>query len=842
MIENKFLDVNLQPGQPIFSDTVELIRQSAQNALSTKNQVEYGQYFTNIRISTMMASMFKFYKNEIRLLDPGAGSGILTAAFVSQTVNSLRKPRKLFVTCFEIDTSLIPHLKNTLEQCESLCKNNDIEFKYEIKNEDFIEFGSRAIFDNNSLFQNELDLFDYAILNPPYKKILSFSRTKQQLHSINIDTTNLYTAFVWLACQLLHPLGELVAITPRSFCNGTYFLNFRKYLLSSITFSDIHIFESRDKAFSDSDVLQENIIFHVIKKRNANEKVEITSSDNPDDADVKTRSISHNELINPNDNDLFIRIDSNNLGKNISASINSLPCKLEELDLAVSTGKLVDFRSKELLRKSTDDEVIPLLYAFNIVNGKIKWPNGNNTKPEYLASTQDSAKFTIPINYYVLVKRFSSKEERKRIYAGYINPTEIPANRIAIENHLNYFYSKYGELNEPLAKGLTAFLNSSIVDEFFRQFSGHTQVNASDLKSLRYPTRAQLMELGNEVNIEAFAQSEIDSLLNRIVFKKEEDSMGNDPIKAKNKIKEALHILQSLNVPRQQQNDRSALTLLALLNLHPNNAWKDVNPILIGITEMMDFFRENYGVDYKPNSRETVRRQTIHQFIQLGLVNQNPDDPKRPVNSPDNRYIPTNDLVNLVKKYNTPDWKTHLSRFIEVNPNLTSLQLRERPMELIPVKLPDGNELVLTSGGQNELIKKIIEEFCPRYTPNGKLIYIGDAGKKISEIEIQQFKNLGITIDIHGKMPDLVIEIKEKEWLVIIEAVTSHGPIDIKRHIELNALFGESKHGLVFVTAFDSRKVLNKYLGEIDWETEVWVAESPSHLIHFDGEKFLGPY
>ncbi len=318
--------------------------------------------------------------------------------------------------------------------------------------------------------------------------------------------------------------------------------------------------------------------------------------------------------------------------------------------------------------------------------------------------------------------------------------------------------------------------------------------------------------------------------------------MAQDPIQAKKKVNEALSILHALNVPKLQQNDRSALTLLSLANIHPSSRWEDAAENLIGITEMMDFFRDNYGINYAPNTRETVRRQTIHQFSQMGIIIENPDDPQRPINSPKTKYLLTKDLLGLIKSFETPYWKGNLSSYVSNNPSLQSLQIRERAMPMIPVNLPNGVEILLTSGGQNNLIKQIIEDFCPRYTPGGKVCYIGDAGNKLTENEFEYFKDIGFNLDKHGKMPDLIVEMPEKKWLVIIEAVTSHGPIDIKRHNELKALFGDGNYGLVFLTAFETRKVMNKYLSSIAWETEVWVAESPSHLIHFNGERFLGPY
>jgi adenine-specific DNA-methyltransferase len=316
----------------------------------------------------------------------------------------------------------------------------------------------------------------------------------------------------------------------------------------------------------------------------------------------------------------------------------------------------------------------------------------------------------------------------------------------------------------------------------------------------------------------------------------------NDPIQAKKKIKEALNILHSLGVPKAQQNDRSALTLLALADVKADYEWRNASRNLIGITEMMSYFRDHYGINYAPNTRETVRRQTVHQFMQIGLVIPNPDEPSRPINSPKTRYILDPKVLDLLHVYNTKDWETDLAIYLKNAPALARLNIRERPMPMIPVILPDGDKLMLSSGGQNELIKKIIEEFCPRYTPGGKLIYIGDAGQKVTEQEMMYFDELGIKINKHGKMPDVIIELFEKKWLVLIEAVTSHGPIDLKRHNELKELFDGGVYGLVFVTAFESLRAMHRYLSVIAWETEVWVAESPSHLIHFNGEKFLGPY
>ena len=312
--------------------------------------------------------------------------------------------------------------------------------------------------------------------------------------------------------------------------------------------------------------------------------------------------------------------------------------------------------------------------------------------------------------------------------------------------------------------------------------------------------------------------------------------------KAEGKIKEALSILNDLGVPRQQQNERSALTLLSLLGLKPASKWKDAADPLMGITPMMEFFEQHYGKKYAPNTRETVHRQTVHQFMQAALIVANPDKPSRPTNSPKAVYQVEPSVLKLLQGFGKPEWKGNLQKYLRTVDILKKLYAREREMRRLPVSLTNGQEIRLSPGGQNVLVKKIMDDFCPLFTPGGYVIYVGDTQAKWAYFDSDALALLGIEIQEHGKMPDVVVHHAEKNWLVLIEAVTSHGPVNPKRRQELKASFSGSTAGLVFVTAFLDRKAMLKYLNDISWETEVWIAESPTHLIHFNGERFLGPY
>jgi len=316
----------------------------------------------------------------------------------------------------------------------------------------------------------------------------------------------------------------------------------------------------------------------------------------------------------------------------------------------------------------------------------------------------------------------------------------------------------------------------------------------------------------------------------------------DDPVKTTKKIQDALIILRALGFPRQQINERSALTLLALGDIKPKTPWRRARNPIIGITPMISFFAEHYGKRYKPNTREAVRRQTVHQFLDAGLVAINPDEPSRPTNSPHSAYQIEAGALALLRSYGTPNWDKGLRTYLASVTTLKAKYAREREMKRIPLKLAKGTTITLSPGGQNVLIERIVKEFCERFTPGGQVVYVGDTDEKFAYFDERFLKRLGVEIASHGKMPDVVVYHREKKWLVLVEAVTSHGPVDGKRHRELKRLFKGAKPGLVFVTAFLDRKAMVKYLGDISWETEVWIADAPDHLIHFNGERFLGPY
>ncbi len=307
-------------------------------------------------------------------------------------------------------------------------------------------------------------------------------------------------------------------------------------------------------------------------------------------------------------------------------------------------------------------------------------------------------------------------------------------------------------------------------------------------------------------------------------------------------IEAAQQIIVALGLPKAQQNERSALCLLALLNLTPGKLWADATNPLMGITPMMDWARQHYAKEYAPNTRETFRRQTMHQFCDAGIALYNPDRPDRPVNSPKAVYQIEPTTLALLQTFGTAAWSDLLADYLADRETLVARYAKAREQNRIPVQIAPDRAITLSPGEHSELIRAIVEEFAPRFAPGSLLVYVGDTGDKWGYFDHDRLTELGVNIDTHGKMPDVVLHYRAKNWLLLVESVTSHGPVDGKRHAELAQLFAGSTAGLVYVTAFPNRAMMGRYLGTIAWETEVWVADAPSHLIHFNGVRFLGPY
>jgi len=637
-------------------ERVDVLRVEAQRTLTT-NRAEQGQFFTPQKLARFMARMFAERPSTLHILDAGAGIGSLSAALVMEASQWVPKPSAMTVTAYESDPTLGEYLQRTLDSCQELCRQEQISFAYDIVQDDFIRASVEII--RGSPVWTTHPSFNAAILNPPYRKIHTASTTHRLLQHVGIKTTNMYAAFLWLAIRLMEPNGELVALTPRSFCNGPYFLPFRKALLETMSIHQLHLFDKRDSAFAEDDVLQEQVIVHATKSRRQGNVI-ISSSADPDDPYITVCNVAYHHLVYPDDPNVCIHIVPNGLSQRIGQQARRLRTSLDDIGITVSTGKVVDFRARDFLTERPDAATVPLLYPHNVAQGYIVWPNGHHKKPSAIRLTKETEHLLVPAGWYVLVKRFSAKEEQRRIVAAVCDPARVNAPCIGIENHVNYYHQHGKGLPPVLAKGLAAFLNSTLVDEYVRQVSGHTQVNATDLRSLTYPSLSQLLALGEAIGDTFPNQEELDHIVLRI--------LGMDAVRidvhAKKKMEDALTILRALHMPKTQVNQRSALTLLALLDMTPHTEWSDASNPLRGIPEIMDYFREHFGIAYAPNPCATVRRCPVHPFVHMGFVVAHPDDSTRPGHRPKTRYQIHDRLLTVIRTYGTSAWDTTVKAYL----------------------------------------------------------------------------------------------------------------------------------------------------------------------------------
>jgi adenine-specific DNA-methyltransferase len=488
-------------GSTLFASLDQLRRDvSAEMDAETKGKL--GQFLTPSSVAAFMASLFTDSGSQpVRLLDAGAGVGALTTAFIKEWERR-NTHCKISITTYEVDDKLRAHLATVLAEHAT---------EYEIRDTDFIEDSTHRLF-----FGVGAE-YTHAILNPPYKKINTKSEHRLQLRTLGIETVNLYSAFVAIAIKALVPGGELVAIIPRSFCNGPYYRPFRDIILRETSIMRMHLFGARDKAFKEDAVLQENIIIHLVKGGEQGD-VKISTSTDDSFSDLLVRSFPFEQIVFPSDRERFFHVPTSAEPTLLEHS-DAFSTSLSELGIEVSTGPVVDFRMRADIQQMPVPGTVPLLYPGHFTDTGVQWPKPDGKKPNAIRYDDRTAKWFFPVGHYAVVRRFSAKEERRRLYAGYVSPEPFSAYQaLGFENHLNVFHRGKRGIDELLAKGLTAFFNSTAADTYFRRFNGHTQVNATDLRAMRYPDLQTLTALGRKLRAASLSDQEtVDSALLSLV-------------------------------------------------------------------------------------------------------------------------------------------------------------------------------------------------------------------------------------------------------------------------------------------------------------------------------------
>lgn len=307
-------------------------------------------------------------------------------------------------------------------------------------------------------------------------------------------------------------------------------------------------------------------------------------------------------------------------------------------------------------------------------------------------------------------------------------------------------------------------------------------------------------------------------------------------------LNDAQKLLTTLGFDRQRTNVMAARTLLALAQLNFEQDWAEASNPRMGIRSIMDWMRQELDFQVAENTRETIRRFVLKQFVEAGFCLHNDDDPERPTNSSKNVYRLSDEALAVVRSYQGDSGGKILENYLKSKVVLTDKYAKARERSRFSITLPQGGKVSLKRGGQNQLIEKIITDFCPQFIPDAQVLYIGDADSKEGTYDRERLRELGIELPEHGKMPDLIVYQPDKHWLFLIEACSTHGPVDHWRYSELESLFSQTSAGLVYVSCFPDRATLRRFIADLAWETEAWIAEEPTHMMHLNGSRFMGPY
>jgi adenine-specific DNA-methyltransferase len=850
----------------MMSDPADLVERSYEAGalvLTQRGNLERkakGQYLTPPRVARLMADALGAIRHGARILEPAAGSGTLACAVIERLVAE-GKPLEVWIEAYEIDGELCQAARAALRTAADQAAPHGLTIHFDVREGDFVAGSLGAI--QPGLFSASDNLpgiaaqpYTHIIANPPYFKLASSDPTVQALSDWMEGGANIYTVFMALAIRLLADQGRACFIVPRSFCSGAYFGAFRKQFIERAVPISIHLLESRQDAFQADSVLQENVIV-TYRRRLAGETgtqqpASVNISASPDTASIDSvtqgRPVPYARFLSRTNGELFFRLPASEFDEQVIDVVQRWQGSLGKYGLQVSTGPVVAFRADGFLTDIDavhEKRAVPLLWMQNVKPNRVVWPAATGNKAPGIALTPESRPLLLPRANLVLVRRFSAKEEPRRLVAAPLFATDFGHDWIGLENHVNYIHRPTGELDCQEATGLAALLNSALMDRYFRIANGNTQVNAAELRALPLPPLELVKQIGSAVRSlgahlsDDEVNSSIFEALRQAGMLPDDFPLIQETRLTMGKIQQTQDILKSMGLPRAQQNEMSALTLLVLAQLSERTPWSKATAKSLRVHDILVEIKERYKREYAENTRETIRRHVLHQFEQAGLVNRNLDEPDLATNSPRTHYAVSDACLTVLRSYKTADWASAVQTFIESQGSLVSIYQHNREQHQVPLTMADGKLIQLSPGEHNLLQVMVVNEFGPRFAPGAKLLYLGDTAHKTLIFAKADLQELGLTITRHGKLPDIVLYDKTRDRLFLIEAVTSHGPVSPKRYAELEKMLRKCRGKRIYVTAFTDIVAFRNHLTEIAWETEVWIAEMPAHLIHFNGDRFL---
>ncbi len=677
---------------------------------SEKQRKQNGQFLTPPEVARFMAQQLGPIKTGDRILDPAIGSGVLTCAIIDRLIAE-DQPLEIWLDGYEIDSELAQIAGKVLDLAVNYAATKGIIIHTRVYKTDFILTSLTTVVQPRLFMlegsnQADKDIgYNQIIANPPYFKLNSNDPRVKAAAGVVKGHTNIYALFLALAQKKLTEGGRACFIVPRSFCSGRYFSSLRQDLIAQTTPLSVHQFESRQDTFKDDAVLQENIIFTFQRRSTSSPQtqsppksvvVNISSSKSLSELNnlALNRKISSGQFLGRRFGTLFFRLPTGELDEQIIKIVDSWTGSLGSFGLDVSTGPVVAFRARSWLtdvEAVSNKQAVPLFWLHNVKRQQVEWPVTNGHKLQGISIATEAQSLVIPGANYVLLRRFSAKEEARRLVAGPLLADKYNFSQIGVENHLNYIYRKQGILTPDETVGLSAMLNSSIFDRYFRIVNGNTQVNAAELRALPLPPFELIKQIGREILRKDQSNSSAD--LEVVVFNalREAGYLPSDfPLIRETrimmgKIQEAQEALKALGLPPNQQNEISALTLLVLAQLSEETPWSKAKQQSLRIHDILLEIKNRYGREYAENTRETIRRQVIHQFEQAGLVTRNPDDPVLPTNSPRTHYALTPLALKTIRTYNSDKWQQSVQSFIKSSGALFEIYQKSREQHRIPV-------------------------------------------------------------------------------------------------------------------------------------------------------------
>lgn len=472
-------------------------------SVTPEHKKSQGQFFTPLQIAQMMVSLCDSDLSRIEILDPGCGTCILSCCLIERLVEHNNRLKSIRLVAYETDPMLIPYSNQILEYLKEWLQSHDIDLVLELRETDFVLDNSATISENGQLFDDSSEQYDMIISNPPYFKLSKDDKRTQAVMSFISGQTNIYSLFMGISARLLKPFGQFIFITPRSFASGNYFKSFREKFFSEVQIEKVHLFTSRRDTFNRDSVLQETVVIKAVKKKEDNPNVTIYSSHGLRDIDSPTRiDFSHNDLMDPESTERFLFLPTSEFEESILELVKSWSGNLREYNIQISTGPVVSFRAKDLISESIKNgnkNFTALYWLHNARKMQLNWPIHKQNKGQYIVVSQESYPILIPNKNYILLRRFSSKDDKSRLIAAPYFRNFTESDYIGVENKLNYIYRKTGHLDRNEIVGLCALLNSDLFDTYFRMFNGNVNVSATELRNMNFPPIDIIKEIGNNI-------------------------------------------------------------------------------------------------------------------------------------------------------------------------------------------------------------------------------------------------------------------------------------------------------------------------------------------------------